>query len=177
MENSSHTNGRSEGQKPGFYAEGLLTGRIIRMKKAKVGLAMKEKIIRFMQGRYGAYGADALTKFLMAAGLIMILVSSAFTGMNTGLVCFLIGWSVIIYCYYRLISKNVTKCYAQNQAFLVRTSGIRRFFRKQISMLRQKKVYHIYRCPQCKQKIRIPRGKGKIEVRCPKCSATFIKKS
>lgn len=147
------------------------------MKKHKGGLAMKEKIIHFMQGRYGAYGADALTKFLMAAGLVMILISSAFTGKNTGLVCFLIGWSVIIYCYYRLISKNVTKCYAQNQAFLVRTSGIRRFFRKQISMLRQRKIYHIYRCPECKQKIRIPRGKGKIEVKCPKCSTTFIKNS
>ena len=61
------------------------------MKKAKVGLAMKEKIIRFMQGRYGAYGADALTKFLMASGLILIFISSAFTGKNTGLVCFLMG--------------------------------------------------------------------------------------
>lgn len=177
MENSSHTNGRSEGQKPGFYAEGLLTGRIIRMKKAKVGLAMKEKIIRFMQGRYGAYGADALTKFLMASGLILIFISSAFTGKNTGLVCFLMGWSVIIYCYYRLISKNVTKCYAQNQAFLSRTSGIRSLFRKQISLLQQRKVYHIYRCPGCKQKIRIPRGKGKIEIKCPKCSTSFIKNS
>lgn len=149
----------------------------MRTKKHKGGLAMKEKIIRFMQGRYGAYGLDALTKFLLTIGLGIMFGSLAFRGRNTGLVCYLIGWGIVIYCYYRLISRDVTKRYAENQAFLSRTSAIRGFFRKQKSMWRQRKLYHIYKCPDCKQKIRIPRGKGKIEVRCPKCSATFIKKS
>lgn len=147
------------------------------MKKHKGGLAMKEKIIRFMQGRYGAYGVDALTKFLLTAGLVILFGSLAFRGKNTGLVCYLIGWVIVIYCYYRLISKNVTKRYAENQAFLSRTSAIRGFFGRQKSLWQQRKVYHIYKCPGCKQKIRIPRGKGKIEVRCPKCGTTFIKKS
>ena len=138
---------------------------------------MKEKMIRFMQGRYGAYGADAFTKFLMAAGLCIMFISSAFGGRIISLVCYVLGWSVLIYCYFRLFSKNVAKRYAENQAFLVRTSRIRVFFQKQKSMWQQRRVYHIYKCPSCKQKIRIPRGKGKIEVRCPRCSTTFIKKS
>lgn len=138
---------------------------------------MKEKMIRFMQGRYGAYGADAFTKFLLAAGLIVIFVSSAFRGKSVSLFCYALGWALVIYCYFRLLSKNVTKRYAENQAFLSRTSTIRGFFQKQRSIWQQRKVYHIYKCPGCKQKIRIPKGKGKIEIRCPKCNTTFIKKS
>lgn len=138
---------------------------------------MKEKVIRFMQGRYGAYGTDAFTKFLLAVGLIVMFVSSAFSGKAVSLCWFAFGWAVIIYCYFRLFSKNVTKRYAENQAFLSRTSTIRGFFYRQKSIWQQRRVYHIYKCPGCKQKIRIPKGKGKIEVRCPKCSTTFIKKS
>ncbi len=139
---------------------------------------MKEKMIRFMQGRYGAYGADSFTKFLLVAGLAVTFVSSVFiSGKSVSLFCYVLGWALIIYCYFRLLSKNVTKRYAENQAFLSRTSTVRTFFRKQRSIWQQRRVYHIYTCPGCKQKIRIPKGKGKIEVRCPKCSTTFIKKS
>ena len=113
---------------------------------------MKEKFLRFMQGRYGA---DTLSKVLLGAGLIVVL----------------------IYCYFRIFSRNVSKRYAENQAFLAKTYKIRMFFQRQKSIWKQRKVYHIYKCPGCKQKIRIPRGKGKIEIRCPKCGTTFIKKS
>lgn len=138
---------------------------------------MKERVIRFMQGRYGAYGPDSFTKFLMVTGLVIVFASNVFGGRNARLICYVLGWAVLIYCYFRHFSKNVTKRYAENQAFLSRTSTIRGFFQKQKSMWQQRRVYHIYKCPSCKQKIRIPRGKGKIEIRCPKCSATFIKKS
>ena len=41
----------------------------------------------------------------------------------------------------------------------------------------QKKIYRFYKCKQCKQKIRVPRGRGKIEITCPKCQNHFIKKT
>ena len=65
----------------------------------------------------------------------------------------------------------------ENQKFLQHTSKIRGFFAKQKYMATQHKTHHIYKCPNCKQKIRVPKGKGKIEIRCPKCQTTFIKKS
>lgn len=135
---------------------------------------MKEKIIRFMQGRYGV---DQLSKFLLIVGLVVVLVS-AFLGNNPiALILYLIGWIFVIYCYFRVFSRNVSKRYSENQTFLAKTYGIRNFFQKQKNIWQQRKVYHIYTCPSCKQKIRIPKGKGKIEVRCPKCGITFIKKS
>ena len=122
---------------------------------------MKEKFMRFMQGRYGV---DQLSKALLVIGLISIFF-------------YYVGWFLIIYCYFRMFSKNVSKRYAENQAYLAKSYKIRCFFAKQKDLFRQRKQYHIYKCPGCSQKIRIPRGKGKIEICCPKCGTKFIKKS
>lgn len=138
---------------------------------------MKEKVIRFMRGRYGANGTDDFTKFLLVVGLTLMFVSALFKGKAVSLCGFALSMGIVIYCYFRQFSQNVSKRYAENQAFLSRVSTIYRLFRKKKSIWQQRRVYHIYRCPGCKQKIRIPKGKGKIEVRCPKCSTRFIKKS
>ena len=48
---------------------------------------------------------------------------------------------------------------------------------KKIREIKQLKEYHIYKCPNCKQKLRVPRGRGRIAIRCRKCGTEFIKKS
>lgn len=135
---------------------------------------MKEKLIRFMQGRYGI---DQLSKFLLITGLAVVLLSAFFGENAVSMLLYIFGWGVVIYCYFRIFSRNVQKRYAENQAYLMKTYKIRNWFQNQKNIWQQRKVYHIYTCPSCKQKIRIPKGKGKIEVRCPKCGTTFIKKS
>lgn len=135
---------------------------------------MKEKLIRFMQGRYGI---DQLSKFLLITGLAVVLLSAFFGETAVSMLLYISGWGVVIYCYFRIFSRNVQKRYAENQAYLMKTYKIRNWFQNQKNIWQQRKVYHIYTCPSCKQKIRIPKGKGKIEVRCPKCGTTFIKKS
>lgn len=134
---------------------------------------MKEKFIRFMQGRYGTYGQDSLNKFLLA-GALAAMVLSLFTGWD---ILYLFALAALVYTYFRIFSKNYTKRYAENQIFLKSTEGIRRFFSTQKNVMGQRKTHHIYKCPGCGQKIRVPRGKGKVAVRCPKCSTEFIKKS
>lgn len=135
---------------------------------------MKEKLIRFMQGRYGI---DQLSKFLLITGLAVVLLSAFFGETAVSMLLYIFAWGVVIYCYFRIFSRNVQKRYAENQAYLMKTYKIRNWFQNQKNIWQQRKVYHIYTCPSCKQKIRIPKGKGKIEVRCPKCGTTFIKKS
>ena len=76
---------------------------------------MKEKFMRFMQGRYGV---DQLSKALLVIGLISVLLASFFRGSLIGTFFYYVGWFLIIYCYFRMFSKNVSKRYAENQAYL-----------------------------------------------------------
>lgn len=122
---------------------------------------------------YGRYGIDSLGKFLVSLALIFI-VAANFA--QSSLLSTL-AWLLIIYAYFRIFSKNTYKRSAENQKYLAKTYKIRCWFARQKNMLVQRKTHHIYKCPSCKQKIRVPRGKGKIEIRCPKCNTTFIRKS
>ena len=76
-----------------------------------------------------------------------------------------------------MFSRNISKRYAENQKYLAIENKVRHFFGQKKYIQQQRKEFHIYSCPQCKQKIRIPRGKGKVSIRCPKCGNEFIKKS
>lgn len=131
---------------------------------------MKEKFMRFM---YGRYGVDTLGKYSLGAGLATMVPSIVFDSYTLSL----LSWFFIILTYFRMFSRNLYKRSSENQTFLNKTYKLRTWFGKQKNMMAQRKTHHIYRCPGCKQKIRVPRGKGRIEIRCPKCHTTFIKNS
>lgn len=137
---------------------------------------MKEKFTKFMQGRYGV---DSLAKFTMGAALVCI-VLAMFLGIkwpSLGSVLDTLGLVSIIYTYFRILSRNIQKRYEENQKYLDATYKLRVRFAKEKNLMAQRKTNHIYTCPGCGQKIRIPRGKGKIEIDCPKCHTKFIKRS
>lgn len=121
----------------------------------------------------GRYGFDSMGRCTLISALIVMVLSSFLDSF----ILSVISWTLIIYTYYRMFSKNVYKRSAENQVFLNKTYKIRYWFKGQKNLMAQRKTHHIYSCPSCRQKIRVPKGKGKIEIRCPKCSTTFIKKS
>lgn len=127
-------------------------------------------MMQFMQGRYGA---DQMGQMLSAVSMVFLIISL----FSRNQAWFLLAVIGIVYNYFRMFSKNISKRYAENQKYLKMTAGIRRKLASWKSQLAQSKIYHIYRCPGCKQKIRVPRGRGKIEIRCPKCNTRFVKKS
>lgn len=131
---------------------------------------MKERFMRFM---YGRYGVDTLGKYSLGAGLVTMVLSIIFDSYTLSL----LSWFFIILTYFRMFSRNLYKRSSENQRFLNKTYKLRTWFGKQKNMMAQRKTHHIYHCPGCKQKIRVPRGKGRIEIRCPKCHTTFIKNS
>lgn len=131
---------------------------------------MKEKMIRFMAGRYGL---DSFGKSTIIAALIAVVLASLFDAP----ILSVLAWALIIYAYFRMFSRNIYKRSTENQAYLSKTRRIRTWLSTQKNIWSQRKTHHIYKCPTCHQKIRVPRGKGKIEIRCPKCQTRFIKKS
>lgn len=135
---------------------------------------MKEKFIRFMQGRYGV---DQLSKFTMGVALVSIILAMFTRRSYLGSLLDMVGLFAIVYTYFRIFSRNIQKRYRENQKYLSMTSKLRNRFQREKNMMEQRKTHHIYSCPGCGQKIRIPRGKGKIEIKCPKCGAKFVKKS
>lgn len=135
---------------------------------------LREILAKFM---YGRYGTDRLNMFLLivllvCAGLNLFVRNGYFSIVMS-------SWEtlLVILIYYRMFSRNIQKRYAENQKYLSLENQVKRFFGKTKYMQEQRKDFHIYTCPQCRQKIRIPKGKGKISVRCPKCGAEFVKKS
>lgn len=123
-----------------------------------------------MQGRYGQ---DAFTRFLLGAMLacvaLNLLVGSRFLS--------IMAWTLLVYAYFRLFSRNHAARFAENQRYLNATTKLRYWFDQQKRLKEERKYHHIYVCPRCRQKIRIPKGKGKIMVRCPKCRHEFQKRS
>lgn len=121
----------------------------------------------------GRYGMDSLGRFTMSLALIFVILNM----FTSNFLVTLLFWVCIILTYFRMMSRNIYKRSSENQEFLNRTSSLRRWFYTQKNTFAQRKTHHIYKCPSCKQKIRVPRGKGRIEIRCPKCNTKFIKKS
>ena len=130
---------------------------------------MREKIARFMMGRYGV---DQLSRFLMVTSIVFMVL-----GTFTHPVLYYVGILGGIYMYFRIFSKNYVKRSAENQWYLRKTYYFRTWFDKKKRMWNLKKTHKIFKCPTCKQKIKVPKGRGKIEIRCAKCDSKFIKRS
>ena len=131
---------------------------------------MREKFARFMSGRYGA---DQLSRFMVTAALVLMVIN-LFLGW--GILSILV-LALLVLCYFRMFSRNYQKRYEENLRYTQATARYRYWLSKQKDLWKQRKVYHIYRCPSCMQKVRVPRGKGKIIVTCPKCHTEFQKRS
>ena len=118
---------------------------------------MKEKFRQFMIGRYGT---DGLNQFLSMASIVLLLLSlltrfSLFTWL---------GLALLILCYYRSLSRNISKRTEENYQYYTLKDRIDRKFRSLKDQWANRKVYHYYRCPKCRQKLRVPRGRGRIQI-------------
>ena len=128
-----------------------------------------------MQGRYGIDQLGKCTITVSAVCIVLSILLGRWFRLSS--ILNMIGFAGLIYTYYRMFSRNYAKRSAENRKYLEETASLRRKIGKQKYMMNERKTNHIYSCPNCKQKIRIPRGKGRIEISCPKCGTKFVKVS
>ncbi len=131
---------------------------------------MRTRLERFM---YGRYGQDDLTRFLSILVLIICIVAifTKWTILNS------LAMVLLFFCIFRMFSRNTEKRGWENIAFLRVKGKFIRFFSNIKIRLSQRKIHRFYKCPDCKQQLRVPKGKGRISIRCPKCHTSFEKKT
>lgn len=131
---------------------------------------MKEKLRQFMQGRNGADELSSVSSIVV----IVLLLLSLFTRWS---IFYILGLALMIYMYFRMFSRNIAKRRAENQKFLNLRYNVVVAWNKKKNQFAQRKTHRFFKCPSCKQKVRVPKGRGKICITCPKCKTEFIKKS
>ena len=117
---------------------------------------------RFMMGRYGT---DKLNMVILAAGVVVSLVSVFVGNALWGLILTTVAYALMIWAIFRCMSRNTYKRYRENRRFLM-----------MIDRIKDREHRH-FDCPKCHQPVRVPRGKGKIAITCPKCKEKFIRKT
>lgn len=130
----------------------------------------KDKMARFMSGRYGM---DQLSRNLSLICLVLLIVTM-FVRNNVIYMMALVG---IVYTYFRVFSRNISRRSEENEKYLKFHYKVVGKLNKIKFRITDSKTHRIFRCPSCSQKIRVPRGKGKISIKCPKCRIEFIKKT
>lgn len=131
-------------------------------------MKFKEKMQQFM---YGRYGTDEFARFTLYASLFLCILSLFIrSALLNLLILLLLG-----YTYFRMFSRKIYKRHEENQKFLQIKNKVVQTLH--LNRLGQMKDYRFFKCPICKQTVRVPRGKGKIKIHCPKCHNDFIKKS
>lgn len=130
---------------------------------------------RFM---YGRYGSDQLSAFLFVLYVFLVLFQLAFRNSVPGVILMAVSYVVVFIYFFRFLSRNIYKRQRENQKFLNMWNPFKNYF-KYIKLCIQERngVKKLFRCPKCHQTIRVPKGKGKIAITCPKCHFEFIKKT
>lgn len=116
----------------------------------------------FMAGRYGT---DRLNMVILCAGLVASLLSVWTQSRGLNLIFFLLSYGLMIWAIFRSLSRNTYKRYLENRKFLQLINRVKD---------RQNRYFD---CPKCRQVVRVPRGKGKISITCPRCKEKFVRKT
>ncbi len=128
----------------------------------RLGQKINSAMRYFMAGRYGT---DKLNMALLGAGLVLCVLVMFIRLPILDLLLTLASYGLMFWAIFRMLSRNTYKRYQENRKYL-------RFLERM-----KDREHRYFDCPRCRQPVRVPRGKGKISITCPKCKEKFIKKT
>ena len=126
------------------------------------GSRLRSWLRQFMMGRYGT---DKLNIAILGAGVIASIVAMFIYFPPVKLLFVFISYVFMGWAIFRTLSRNTYKRYKENRKYLMLLQRIK------------DREHRYYDCPRCRQQVRVPRGKGKINISCPKCKEKFIRKT
>lgn len=130
---------------------------------------IRNSLRRFMAGRYGT---DQLNNTLIVSYLVLYLISI----ITRWSVLYWVALVLVFVSLFRTLSRQIDRRRAENAKFLQVTGPMKRKLKNFKARVRDKD-HRYFKCPNCKQQMRVPRGKGRITVHCRSCGATFEEKS
>ena len=122
---------------------------------------LRTRMNRFMQGRYGMDRLSSVLLWISVALAVLAMFLPGYVGLFVTLLTYVLMGIAI----FRSLSHNTYKRYRENRWFLSLGSRLK------------DRDHRYYTCPKCHQSVRVPKGKGKIAITCPKCKEKFIKKT
>lgn len=128
----------------------------------RMGEKLSSALRQFMTGRYGT---DKLNSAILWIGVGAILLSMFIRIPLVNLLLTLLSYVLMGIAIFRTLSRNTYKRYQENRKFLVFLQRLK------------DREHRYFSCPRCKQTVRVPKGKGKIAISCPKCREKFIRKT
>ncbi len=128
----------------------------------RLGAQINGCLRRFMMGRYGT---DKLNMAILSLGVGLCLLVMFIRWPLLDLALTALSYALMFWAIFRMLSRNTYKRYQENRRYLRFMERVR------------DREHRYFDCPRCHQVVRVPRGKGKIAITCPKCKETFIKKT
>jgi len=113
----------------------------------------------------GRYGTDRLNMAILCVGLVACVLSNILRIVPLNLILWAASYALMIWAIFRTLSRNTYKRYQENRKFL------------QLMDRLKDRENRYFDCPKCHQRVRVPRGKGKISITCPKCREKFVRKT
>lgn len=134
---------------------------------------------RFM---YGRNGSDQLCFALLLLSVVISVITSflPYPFSIFRILCYL----PLIFCLFRMFSKNLSKRHLENERFLIwwrnfkaKCKNLSAALNRKVQRVKESKTHRFFKCPSCKQTLRLPKGRGKIKITCPKCGMNFERKT
>jgi len=122
----------------------------------------------------GRYGPDHLGIAMVILSLALYVVHGLIVRLN---VLVIVSYALLAVTLFRMLSRNIDRRRAENDKFIRRWWPLKTKIKRRFAKIKSARTHRFFKCPSCRNTLRVPKGKGKLQITCPKCGERFVKKT